>query len=78
LEKEIDAEIANEEQFKGTAEEIKEEVVELKQPVKEEKVPVKQSNNNVERKLSLDKQVWTMNATQSLPLLGHDVQISGA
>jgi hypothetical protein len=66
LEKEIDAEIANEEQFKGTAEEIKEEVVELKQPVKEEKVPVKQSNNNVERKLSLDKQVWTMNATQSL------------
>jgi hypothetical protein len=54
LEKEIDAEIANEEKEGGP--EVKEEVVEVK-PAKEEKALVKQSNNNVEKQLSLDKEV---------------------
>ena len=61
LEKEIDEEIANEEkgemgEEKGEMEEVKEEAIEMK-CASEEKVPVKKSNNNIEKHLSLDKEV---------------------
>ena len=55
LEREIDAEIAYEEKQEA-AKEVKEGVVEMKR-AKGEKVSVKQTNNNVDKELSLDKEV---------------------